>query len=252
MVEEIPYAELHCLSNFTFLRGASHAEELVARAYELGYHALAITDECSVAGIVRAHNAAKRCGLPLIVGSEFRLECGLRFVALAPTRAAYGSLCRLITRGRRAAPKGEYALTRVDVESILCGCLILWLPGQSADVAEGEWLLERFPGATWLSVEQLLDGRRRARLTALREMSRALGMPLVASGDVHMHVRNRRYLQDALTAVRHGVPLAEGGMASLPERRTTSARAPASGSTVSDRLVARDCGHRRSMHVLSG
>ena len=100
------YAELHCLSNFSFLRGASHPEELVARAAELGYTALAITDECSVAGVVRAHRAARERGLPLLVGSEFRLDDDLRCVLLATDRRGYGQLCRLITRARRAAPKG--------------------------------------------------------------------------------------------------------------------------------------------------
>ena len=96
------YAELHCLSNFTFLRGASHPHELVEQAHALGYSALAITDECSVAGAVRAHMAAKGRPLKLIIGAEFRLSCGLRFVALAIDRRGYGGLCRLITRGRHA------------------------------------------------------------------------------------------------------------------------------------------------------
>src|SRR5579862_10030204 len=101
------YAELHCITNFTFLRGASHPQELVERAVALGYTALAITDECSVGGVVRAHMAAKGKPLKLLVGSEFRLECGLRFVALVIDRRGYGKLCRLITRGRRAAAKGS-------------------------------------------------------------------------------------------------------------------------------------------------
>src|SRR5688500_2334721 len=111
------YAELHCLSNFTFLRGASHPRELVRRAHGLGYAALAITDECSVAGVVRAHTAARDLSPPLklIIGSEFRLVCGLRFVALAIDRYGYGRLCRLITRGRRGAEKGSYNLERRDV-----------------------------------------------------------------------------------------------------------------------------------------
>ncbi len=104
------YAELHCLSNFSFLRGASHPEELVERAAALGYRALALTDECSVAGAVRAHVAAREHGLKLIIGSEFRLEDGLRCVLLATDRRGYGELCRLITRARRAAPKGSYSL----------------------------------------------------------------------------------------------------------------------------------------------
>src|SRR5213082_2081748 len=108
------YAELHCLSNFTFLRGASHPHELVEQADALGYAALAITDECSVAGVVRAHMAAKHRRLKLVIGSEFRLECGLTLVALAIDRRGYGRLCRLITRGRRAADKGQYSLARAD------------------------------------------------------------------------------------------------------------------------------------------
>ena len=101
------YAELHCVSNFTFLRGASHPEELVKRAAELGYSALAITDECSLAGVVRAHVAAKDCGLPLIVGAEVRLEDGPRLVLLAADREGYGNLSELITTGRRRGKKGS-------------------------------------------------------------------------------------------------------------------------------------------------
>jgi error-prone DNA polymerase len=102
------YAELHCLSNFSFLRGASHPEELVERASALGYSALAITDECSVAGVVRAHVAAKKLGLKLIVGTELTLTNGLTLVLLATDRASYGRLCALITRGRMRTAKGAY------------------------------------------------------------------------------------------------------------------------------------------------
>jgi len=124
------YAELHCLSNFSFLRGASHPHELVAQAVALGYRALALTDECSVAGVVRAYMAAKEQPLKLIIGAEFRLSCGLKFVALAIDRRGYGALCRLITRGRRAAQKGSYHLTRADVaDGAPEHCFILWVPG---------------------------------------------------------------------------------------------------------------------------
>src|SRR5512143_589022 len=108
------YAELHCLSNFSFLRGASHPEELVERAEALGYAALAITDECSVAGVVRAHVAARGRKLKLILGTELRLADGLRCALLATNRRGYAQLCRLVTRGRRAAEKGEYRLVRED------------------------------------------------------------------------------------------------------------------------------------------
>src|SRR5512140_2607287 len=109
------YAELHCISNFSFLRGASHAGELAERAARLGYSALAITDECSVAGIVRAHVAAKEHGLKLIIGSEFTLVDGLKLVLLATSLRGYEQLCELVTLARRAAPKGEYRLRREDV-----------------------------------------------------------------------------------------------------------------------------------------
>jgi len=207
-----PYAELHCLSNFTFLRGASHPYELVERAIELGYAALAITDECSVAGTVRAHVAAKG-KLKLLIGAEFRLACGLKFVALAMDRRGYGRLCRLITRGRRAAVKGQYSLTRADVEATaLEQCFILWLPGASpSESQEGGWLRERFGSRLRIAVELFHDGTDRQHLTALQALGRELGIPLVASGDVHMHVRERRKLQDAVTAIRLNVPIAEAG-----------------------------------------
>jgi len=217
LTPEVPYAELHCLTNFTFLRGASHPHELVGQAVELGYEALAITDECSVAGVVRAHVAAKGQQLKLIIGSELRLACGLKLVALAADRRGYGRLCRLITRGRRAAEKGEYALTRADLEENgLEHCLILWLPpGSSSEEAhlleEARWLEERFPERLWVAVELLREGMDRQRLETLQRVGRELALPLVAGGDVHMHVRGRRRLQDAVTAIRHNVPIREAG-----------------------------------------
>ncbi|MBW4052419.1 MAG: error-prone DNA polymerase [Proteobacteria bacterium] len=208
---EVPYAELHCLTNFTFLRGASHPHELVGQAVELGYEALAITDECSVAGVVRAHVAAKGQRLQLIIGSELRLTCGMKLVALATDRRGYGRLCRLITRGRRAAAKGGYSLTRADLEENgLEHCLILWLPEQPS-FEEARWLEERFADRLWVAVELLREGKDRERLEILQRIGRDVGLPLVAGGDVHMHVRARRRLQDALTAIRLNVPIREAG-----------------------------------------
>src|SRR5210317_219870 len=128
------YAELVCTSNFTFLNGASHPQELVARAAELGYHAIALTDECSLAGIVRAYEEAQRCqqqgqAIELICGSLFRLENGSRLVLLASNRSGYTQLCTLITHARRNAPKGSYRLTDSAFENHLDHCLALWLPG---------------------------------------------------------------------------------------------------------------------------
>jgi error-prone DNA polymerase len=211
------YAELHCLSNFSFLRGASHAEELVARAKELGYEALAITDECSLAGVVRAHSAVKKAGgIKLLIGAEFTLGCGLRMVVIARDRFGYARLSRLITRGRRNAGKGSYLLVRADVEEFVGfsneGTLALWLPPLEPDGdGQGEWIARTFAGRAWMAVELMRDGRDRDRLARCRELGAALNLPLTAAGDVHMHVRARRHLQDALTAVRHGVAVAEAG-----------------------------------------
>src|SRR5215213_9371779 len=139
------YAELHCLSNFSFLRGASGPEELIERAAELGYSALALTDECSVAGVVRAHVAAKEAKLHLVIGSEFTLVDGLKLVLLARTLAGYEMLCELITKARRAAPKGEYRLTREDFPVETEGLLALWIPAAGPLDEQGLWVASRFP-----------------------------------------------------------------------------------------------------------
>jgi DNA polymerase III alpha subunit len=214
------YAELHALSNFTFLRGASHAEELIEQAHKLGYRALAVTDECSLAGVVRAHVAAKEYDLQLIVGSEFTLSDGLKFVALATDRHSYGALSRFITQGRRASPKGSYALRRADLEDALAGCQIIWLPAldkaPAAEMEQGKWLRERFERRLWVGVELLTGGSDAKRLSTLQSLAAALELPCVASGDVHMHKRGRRALQDVLTAIRLSTPLQEAGYALYP------------------------------------
>src|SRR5688572_152186 len=210
------YAELHCISNFTFLRGASHPAELVERAKAHGYAALALTDECSLAGVVRAHAAAREAGLPLIVGSEFRLEDGLRFVALAESRDGYGALSCLVTKGRRAALKGRYRLARADLEAGLPGCLALWLPGAEPAREEAEWLRERFEGRLWVAVELVASGTDRERLERLTGLAGELSLPAVAAGDVHMHQRRRRALQDLLTAVRLKTTVARAGRSLHP------------------------------------
>ncbi len=110
-----PYAELHCRTNFSFLEGASHPDELVQQAAELGYAALAITDRNSLAGVVRAHVAAKELKLKLLIGAEITPTDAPAAVLLATDRAAYGRLCRLITTGRRNAPKAECRLAFDDV-----------------------------------------------------------------------------------------------------------------------------------------
>jgi error-prone DNA polymerase len=208
------YAELHCLSNFSFLRGASHPEELVERAAALGYKALALTDECSFAGAVRAHQAAKEHGLKLILGTEVVLE-KTKLVLLATDRKAYGAISSLITLGRRRSKKGKYSLSRGDVEGLAgSGTLVLWVPGEDPETAD--WLRASFEGSAWIAAELHCGPNDHAKLNHLRALSKSSGLPLTASGDVHMHLRSRRRLQDVLTAIRLGKPVAQCGRALFP------------------------------------
>ena len=212
-----PYAELHCVSNYTFLHGASSVEELVNQACALGYEALAITDECSLSGVVRAHVAARKTPLHLLIGSRFALDDGLRFVLLARNRRGYGQISHLITIGRRGAAKGYYALDRALVEAQnLDECLALWLPGQVPQQEQAQWLAARCPGRTWIAVELLLQGRDKRRLASLQALGEQLGLPLTASGAVVMHEPQRRMLRDTLTAIRLGKTLAQLGRAAAP------------------------------------
>ena len=217
MKPELPgYAELHCLSNFSFLRGASHAEELVERAKELGYAALALTDECSFAGIVRAHVAAKAAGLKLICGTEIVLADGMKLVLLAQNRAGYGNLSAIVSLGRRQAVKGSYRLTRGDLAPGIPDCLALWVAPANATVDDARWLAEAFPDRAWMAFERHLAPDDAERLAALRALAESTGMPLVATGDVHMHARGRRALQDVQTALRLKTSVDAAGHALFP------------------------------------
>ncbi|ART59211.1 error-prone DNA polymerase [Acidovorax carolinensis] len=221
------YAELHCLSNFSFQRGASHPKELVVRAAQLGYQALALTDECSVAGVVRAWEAAQECGLHLIVGSEF-VWGDLRLVALARDAQGWGNLCEFITAARAAAPKGQYHVGPGSPFGLLQGCELLLAPcRQRLDAsdfvavsacissARGQFGSD-FDGHLWLAVELHLAPDDSLWLATLQRAGAALGLPLVAAGDVHMHARSRKPLQDVITAVQRGCSVAECGFALQP------------------------------------
>ena len=205
------YAELHCLSNFSFQRGASSAEELFRRAREQGYQALAITDECTLAGIVRAWQAAKEQQLRLIVGSEVRLQDGPKLVLLVQNLTGYQNLCALITRARRRAEKGDYQLFADDLELHHEGLLALWIADDADDQATGRWLCEMFAERLWLGVHLHRGSDDARRLARLRELAAQLGVRAVACGDVHMHVRGRRALQDCMTAIRHHCNVAQAG-----------------------------------------
>ncbi|EED35323.1 DNA polymerase III, alpha subunit subfamily, putative [Luminiphilus syltensis NOR5-1B] len=210
------YAELHCLSNFSFLRGASHPAELVERAAHCGYSALAITDECSLGGAVKAHVAAKACGIQLIVGSEFNLNEGIRLVALAPDRAAYAELSGLISRSRRRSAKGEYSTSLRDVIFHLKRCLIIWLPTDDEEQsAYGKQLSSRFSGRLWIGVSRLLGNDEIRRFRARYQFARELALPMVACGDVQMHCAARKPLHDVLTALRYNTSVQQLGQRRL-------------------------------------
>lgn len=222
------YAELWCRSNFSFLTGASHAEELARRAARLGYTALAVTDDCSMAGVVRAHVAAKDAGLKLILGAQFEAhyqaegEPGVyTVIVLARNREGYGNLCELITKLRRASPKGTYHLELNSlVATTLADCLVLAAPARKATTqqldAVAGWLDAQFDGRCWLAVEQVRQLGDEMWLHRLREVGERWGIPLVAAGNVHMHVRSRKPVQDVLASIRHGKPLTEMGRALKP------------------------------------
>ena len=211
------YAELHCISNFTFLRGASFPEELVEQAHELGYQAIAITDECSLSGVVRAHTAAQERSIALIIGSEFHLEEGCHFVLLACNRRGYGHLSHLISCARCDGAKGSYRMDCSMVEKHLpTDCLALWLPNLNQTpeqlACQAVWMRRLFTVQLWIGVELLLRGDDRARLRRLQQLGKQYDLPLCAAGGVYMHVPSRRILQDTVTAIRLRRPIDELGL----------------------------------------
>jgi error-prone DNA polymerase len=226
------YAELLCLSNFSFLTGASRPEELVARASELGYSALAITDECSLSGVVRAHVEAKTRALPLIIGAQMRLtpthDCGLsmRLVLLAQSRRGYGNLSEWITAARRRAPKGEYLAHATDLQGKvprlpyitgLPDCLGLLVPepgdGFEALMAQAMWLKTWFGERAGLALPLLHAPHDKLWLELLPRVAELVDLPILAVGDVLMHVRSRKPLQDVLAATRLKQTVAQSGYA---------------------------------------
>ncbi|MBI3346951.1 MAG: error-prone DNA polymerase [Burkholderiales bacterium] len=214
------YAELLCVSNFSFQKGASHPQELIERAQQLGYSAIAITDECSVAGVVRAHVEAKERGMKLLIGSQFAVACDFPFtlVVLACNINGYGNLCQFISQLRRAAKKGTYKLALDDVQpGALDDCVVIACPERHAKpealIQLGRWLLKQFIGRVWFGLDQLRRSDDEIRLERLRAASAETAIPLVAVGDVTMHVRGRKALMDVMTAVRLRKPLTQCGKA---------------------------------------
>ncbi len=223
------YAELQCQSNFSFLQGASHPEELVTRAAELGYAALAITDECSLAGAVRAHVEAKARNLPLLIGATFQLRAApdaapLGLTLLAQTREGYGNLSELITLARTRAPKGEYRLAPEDLTHPPAGyahlrhmpeCLAILSPAYGLDAErmtqQARWLARAFGQRAWVGLSLLHRCRDDLHRAAVEQAAQAAQLPVVALGQVQMHVRSRKPLHDTLTGIRTRQPVSQCG-----------------------------------------
>ncbi len=215
----MPYAELHAKTNFSFLEGASHPDELAARAAELGYAALAVTDRNSLAGVVRAHVAAKEAGLKLLIGAEITPEDAPAVVLLATDRAAYGRLARLITLGRRRAEKGRCRLEFCDVAERSAGLLACVVPDPYDEPPSPRPIQDyrsAFGDRCYLLAELHRGSDDQARLARLAELSRRAHVPLVAAGDVHYHVPERQALHDVLVATRLGCTVAEAGQRRFP------------------------------------
>ncbi len=217
------YAELHALSHFSFQRGASAPQELVERAHALGYSALALTDECSVAGVVQAHVAAQACGLQFVPGAEFRLHGQpLRLVVLPHDAQGWGDLCEFISAARLAG-QGSAAGYRVALGEAAfdrlrsCEVLLCPLPEQALDEPALEallrWASALWGGHLWLALElhQGLDDV--LRLEQLERLSERTGVALLAAGGVLMHVRSRKPLHDVMTAIGLGCTVRQAGRA---------------------------------------
>jgi error-prone DNA polymerase len=220
MTSPLPaFAELYCRSNFSFLTGASHPEELVAQAIALGYAALAITDECSLAGVVRAHAQWRQQpdALQLLIGTSLQLADGPRLVLIATDRLAYGCLSSLVSKGRRAADKGAYHLQRGDLEGGLPGCLALLIPPDTIGrcpeelAADACWLASRFPGSSWLAAPLQLGPDDAWRAQWIGSAAKAAGIPIVSTGAPLMHTPERKAIADVLGALRHRCNLDEAG-----------------------------------------
>lgn len=269
---EISYAELHCKTNFTFLEGAAHADELVPTAKALGYHALAITDRETLAGVVRAHGAAKDEQLKLIIGAEIHPRDAAPVLLWATDRASYARLSRMLTLGRRRAAKGECDLSLADVadhsEGLLAGVLPLtgrqnvsleesprqatWqqlLPTSEQMLAELRQYRELFHRRVWLVAELAYGVDDANHLAQLARWSRDANMPLVAAGNVHYHLPRRQPLHEVLTATRlhttvdrlgeHRFPNASLHLRTRDEIRTLFAAMPQ--AIVATREIADRC-----------
>ena len=203
------FAELVCRSNFSFLRGASHPEELVFAASQAGLSALALTDDDGLYGAVKAHLAAQSLNLKLIIGTQLTLSDAPRIVVYVQNAAGYSNLCQLVSQSRLAHPKGEAGIARQELAQRSRGLLaLLPFPAKANAVAPlAEALGDRF----YVGVARLLEARDEARIIQAQELSRELNAPLCAHNDVHTHARRRQPLQDVITAIREKTTVAAAG-----------------------------------------
>ena len=215
----IDYAELHCLSNFSFLRAASHPQELLQQADALGYKALALTDECSVAGVVRAYQHKKDhdLNIKLIIGSEFLLEphqseAQESLVVLAKNRQGYAQLCQLISLARRRCEKGKYQVYGDDFNN-LSECLLIWNPHLNSTNELGEKLTSQHKERLWIGCHRRLSALDQSLHAHCQTIAKAYDLPIVALGQVVMHSPDRQMLHDTLTAIRVGMPVHACGYA---------------------------------------
>ncbi|GIU18524.1 error-prone DNA polymerase [Shewanella sp. MBTL60-007] len=232
------YAELHAISNYSFLRGASHPHELVEQAAKLGYQAIAITDECSLAGVVKAYEAAKEHEIKLLVGAEFRLAEGL-FVLLAMNRKGYGQISQLISTARCRAEKGEYKLEFTDLLLGLEQSILLWQPSspEAIDISSGELseqlqqyqsqnlvigrkISDVFQERCYLLMERNLLAGEALKIEIWRHLAKQLNIECVAAGNVRMHTQSRQKLLDVLSCIRYGTELQQAGSRLLANAET--------------------------------
>jgi len=211
------YVPLWCKSNFSFLEGASHPDELVEEAYRLGLPALALTDRDGVYGIVRAHVKAREVGLHLIIGSQVAVSDGSAIVLLTQDRGGYANLCRLLTAGRLRSEKGESVVTWDEVCRHAPGLIALWGGDQSLVVGEAEPrtvardLRDAFEDRLYGLITRHRRAEEMEQETRLRQRAERYNLPLVAANEVLYHTLARRSLQDVLTAIRHGLPVSSCG-----------------------------------------
>ena len=208
------HAELVCATAFSFLEGASHAQELVERARELGLAALGVADRNTVAGVVRAHEAARKAGVRLLVGARLGFVDGTPDVVAYPTdRAAWGRLATLLTIGKRRAKKGACVLTRGDLAAHAQGLVGIAMGGEAAALHE---LRDVFGRRIWLAARRDHAADDARRLAALAETARAVRMPLVATNDVLFHHPARKKLADVMACIRLGTTIDKAGLALAP------------------------------------